>query len=166
MKKFIGVYDDDVKLMNGIDEMVEKKVKVDDVITPFVIEELFERLNIHSNIQLLAFIYGVLAVIGTFAGLYYTFVIDYPLNIGGKPNLSLTFVILLFVLMVLTVVVLIVMTFFHQERLTPWKKLPFEYPGMHVDKFVVVVPTEEKERAESIFKETGAIDMKIIDVNA
>ncbi len=165
MKKLIGVYTDDVKLMNGIDKMVEEKVPVEDVITPFVIEELFEKLHIHSNIQLLAFFYGVMALIGTFSGLYYTFVIDYPLNIGGKPNLSLVFVILLFVLMVLTVVVLTVLTFFHQERLYPMKKPPFEYPGMHTDKFVVVVPVDVKEKAESIFSETGAIDIKEIEVN-
>ncbi len=166
MKKFIGVYDDDVKLMNGIDEMVEERVEVEDVVTPFVIEELFEKLHVHSNIQFLAFIYAVLALIGTFAGLYYTFVIDYPLNIDGKPNLSLVFVILLFVLMVLTVVVLTTLTFFYQERLSPGKKLPFEYPGMHVDKFVVVVPPSYKEKAETIFRKTGAIDMKEIEVNA
>ncbi len=166
MKKFIGVYNDDVKLMEGIDKMQENNVPVEDVITPFVIEELFEKLHVHSNIQLLAFFYGVMALIGTFAGLYYTFVIDYPLNIGGKPNLSLVFVILLFVLMVLTVVVLTVLTFFHQERLLPGKKPPFEYPGMHVDKFVVVVPYDVKEKAREIFSATGAIDMKEIEVNA
>ena len=166
MKKFIGVYDDDVKLLNGIDRMNENHVEVEDVVTPFVIEELFEKLHIHSNIQFLAFVYGVLAVIGTLAGLVYTFVIDYPLNIGGKPSFSLVFVILLFVLMVLTVVVLTTLTFFHQERLIPMKKLPFEYPGMHVDKFVVVVPDDAKDKAESIFRETGAIDMKEIEMNA
>lgn len=166
MKKFIGVYDDDVKLLEGIDRMNEQHVDVEDVITPFVIEELFEKLHVHSNIQLLAFFYAILAVVGTLSGLVYTFVIDYPLNIGGKPSFSLVFVVLLFVLMVLTVVVLTTLTFFHQERLKPAKKLPFEYPGMHVDKFVVVVPMGEKAMAEPIFRETGAIDMQAIDVNA
>ncbi len=166
MKKYIGVYDDDVRLMQGIDEMVDKQVPVEDVITPFVIEELLEKLKVHSNIQFLGFLYGVFSLISIFAGLYYTFVIDYPLNIGGKPNLSLTFVILLFVGMVLTVVVLTTMTFFHQERLYPMKKPPFEYPGMHTDKFVVVVDPSYKEKAMSIFEQTGAIDMKEIEVNA
>jgi len=166
MKKFIGVYDDDVKLLQGVDEMNEKNVPVDDVITPFVIEELFEKLKIHSNIQLLGFIYGVLAVAGILSGLYYTFVIDYPLNIGGKPNFSLTFVVLLFVGMVLTVVVLTTLTFFHQERLYPMKKPPFDYPGMYDDKFVVVVDPSYKDKAESIFKGTGAIDIKEIDYQA
>ncbi len=166
MKKYIGVYDNDVKLLEGIDEMVDEKVPVEDVITPFVIEELLEKLKVHSNIQFLGFLYGVFAVISIFAGLYYTFVIDYPLNIGGKPNLSLTFVVLLFVGMVLTVVLLTTGTFFHQERLYPMKKPPFEYPGMHTDKFVVVVDLSHKQKASSIFEKTGAIDMQEIEVNA
>ncbi len=164
MKKLIGVYDDDVKLMEGIDRFVDNKVPVDDVITPFVIEELFERLKIHSNIQFLGFVYGVLALAGILWGLYYTFVVDYPLNIGGKPNFSLVFVILLFVGMVLTVVLLTTATFFHQDRLYPFKKLKFEYPGMHDDKMVVLVPASYKDKAQQIFKETGAIDIKEVEI--
>ncbi len=166
MKKLIGVYDDDVKLMNGIDRFVENKVPVDDVITPFVIEELFEKLKVHSNIQFLGFVYGVMALIGIFSGLYYTFVVDYPLNIGGKPSLSLTFVVLLFVGMVLTVVLLTTATFFHQERLQPFKKIKFEYPGMHDDKMVVFVGESYKDKAEQIFKETGAIDIQEVEIEA
>jgi hypothetical protein len=164
MKKFIGVYDDDVKLMDGIDRFVEKNIPVDDVITPFVIEELFEKLKIHSNIQFLGFLYGVMAVIGVFSGLYYTFVIDYPLNIGGKPNLSLTFVVIMFVLMVLTVVLLTTATFFHQERMHPFKRIKFEYPGMHDDKMVVFTPVTYKDQAKEIFESTGAIDIKEVEI--
>ncbi len=168
MKKLIGVYDDDVKLMDGIDRFVEKNIPVDDVITPFVIEELFEKLKIHSNIQFLGFVYGVLALIGIFSGLYYTFVVDYPLNIGGKPNLSLTFVILLFVGMVLTVVLLTTGTFFHQDRLYPMKKIKFYYPGMHDDKMVVLLDEtslgNKKEDARKIFEQTGAIDIQEVEI--
>jgi len=168
MKKIIGVYDDDVKLMEGVDRLVENDVPVDDVTTPFVIEELFEKLHIHSNIQFLAFLYGVMAVAGILGGLYYTFVVDYPLNIGGKPNFSLTFVILLFVGMVLTVVLLTTGTFFHQDRLYPWKKIKFFYPGMHDDKMIVFVDKNQAGPkaavAEEIFRETGAIDIQEVDI--
>jgi len=169
MKKLIGVYDDDVKLMNGIDKLLEKNIPVDDVITPFVIEELFEKLKIRSNIQFLAFLYGLFAVISILASLYYTFVIDYPLNIGGKPNVSLTYVILLFVGMVLTVVLLTVATFFHQDRLYPWKKIKFYYPGMHDDKMVVLLPEPvvevRKDEAIEVFRETGAIDIQEVEID-
>jgi hypothetical protein len=166
MKKLIGVYDDDVKLMDGIDRFVEKDIPVDDVITPFVIEELFEKLKVHSNIQFLGFLYGVFAVVSILWGLYYTFVVDYPLNIGGKPSFSLTFVVLLFVGMVLTVVLLTTGTFFHQERLWPFKKLKFNYPGMHDDKMVVFVGESYKQQAEEIFKDTGAIDIQEVEIDA
>ncbi|NPA43655.1 MAG: DUF3341 domain-containing protein [Chlorobi bacterium] len=168
MKKLIGVYDDDVKMMEAIDKFLERKIPVEDVITPFVIEELFEKLNVRSNIQFLAFLYGVFAVVSILFSLYYTFVIDYPLNIGGKPNVSLTFVILLFVGMVLTVVLLTTATFFHQERLYPWKKLKFFYPGMHDDKMIVFLPEPvvetRKEEAIQIFRETGAIDIQEVEI--
>ncbi len=170
MKKLIAVYDDDKKLMAAADQLLEAKAPVEEVITPFVIEELLEKFHVKSNIPLLAFFYGVLGITGVFSALYYTFVIDYPLNIGGKPSLSLTFPVLMFVGTVLTTVLLTVGTFFHKDRLYPWKKPEFEYPGMNDDKMIVLIDkaglSEDMEaKLREIFKNTGAEKVDEVEIS-
>ncbi len=161
MSKLVAVYNDDKKLMQAADELIAAKAPVEEVITPFVIEELLEKFHVKSNIPLLAFFYGVLGLTSVFAALYYTFVVDYPLNIGGKPNLSLTFPVLLFIGTVLITVLSTVGTFFYQDKLYPGKEPEFEYPGMNDDKMLVLIDKSKltpnmKSKVMEIFEKTGA----------
>jgi len=161
MSKLVAVYNDDKKLMEAADKLVEMNAPVEEIITPFVIEELLEKFHVKSNIPLLAFFYGLFGVTSVFAALYYTFVADYPLNIGGKPSLSLTFPILMFVGMVLITVLSTVITFFYKDNLYPGKKPDFEYPGINDDKMVVLVDKSKlsadmEAKLRDVFEQTGA----------
>ena len=161
MSKLVAVYNDDKKLMDAADQLAEMNAPVEEIITPFVIEELLEKFHVKSNIPLLAFFYGLFGVTSVFAALYYTFVVDYPLNIGGKPSLSLTFPVLLFIGTVLTTVLTTVVTFFYQDRLYPGKKPEFEYPGINDDKMVVLVDksnlsADMEAKLRDVFEKTGA----------
>ncbi len=167
MSKLVAVYNDDKKLMEAADQLVKAKAPVEEIVTPFVIEELLEKFHVKSNIPLLAFFYGVLGITSVFAALYYTFVVDYPLNIGGKPSFSLTFPVLMFVGTVLITVLSTVGTFFVQAKLYPGKDPEFEYPGINDDKMVVLIdkskltPTMEAKLRE-IFEKTGAEKIDVI----
>jgi Protein of unknown function (DUF3341) len=58
--------------------------------SPFPIEELSEAIGFHrDNVALGTLIGGVLGALGGFALQYWTSAIDYPLNVGGRPLLSL-----------------------------------------------------------------------------
>ncbi len=61
-----------------------------DAYTPFPIEELAEAMDMHHNrLSLIVLIGGI---VGACAGLglqYWTSVIDYPINVGGRPFFSL-----------------------------------------------------------------------------
>jgi len=161
MSKLVAVYSDDNKLLEAADQLLEINAPVEEIITPFVIEELLEKFHVKSNIPLLAFFYGLFGITSVFAALYYTFVVDYPLNIGGKPNLSLTFPVLLFVGTVLTTVLTTVATFFYQDKLYPGKVPEFEYPGINDDKMVVLIDKSKlsadiEAKLREIFERTGA----------
>ena len=167
MSKLVAVYNDDKKLMEAADLLVEAKAPVEEVITPFVIEELLEKFHVKSNIPLLAFFYGVFGVTSVFAALYYTFVVSYPLNIGGKPSLSLTFPVLMFVGTVLVTVLTTVATLFYQDRLIPGKKPDFEYPGINDDKMVVLIDkaglsSDMESKLRDIFEKTGAEKVDVV----
>lgn len=57
-----------------------------DAYTPFPIEELIHEVSHHrSKVPLIVLIGGLLGGLGGFSLCYWTSVIDYPLNIGGRP---------------------------------------------------------------------------------
>jgi len=167
MSRLIAVYNDDKKLMDAADQLVEMNAPVEEVITPFVIEELLHKFHVKSNIPLLAFFYGLVGILSVFGALYYTFVVDYPLNIGGKPSLSLTFPVLMFIGTVLITVLTTVVTFFYQDRLKPGKELDFEYPGMNDDKMIVLIDKsqindEMETKLRDMFAKTGAEKVEVV----
>jgi Protein of unknown function (DUF3341) len=58
--------------------------------SPFPIEELSEAIGFHHDkVALVTLIGGILGGLGGFALQYWTSAIDYPLNVGGRPLLSL-----------------------------------------------------------------------------
>ena len=60
-----------------------------DAYTPFPIEELAEALGIHrTRLPFLVLIGGIAGAVGGIALQYWTSVIDYPINVGGRPFFS------------------------------------------------------------------------------
>lgn len=58
--------------------------------SPYPIEELSAAIGYHKDlVSLTVFACGILGAIGGFALQYWTSAIDYPLNVGGRPLLSL-----------------------------------------------------------------------------
>lgn len=57
-----------------------------DAYSPYPIEELSEAIGVHSTkMPLIVLIGGLVGLLAGYALQYYTHVIDYPLNVGGKP---------------------------------------------------------------------------------
>ncbi len=57
-----------------------------DAYTPYPIEELSEALGFRRNrLPLIVLIGGLLGAIGGYGLMYWTSVIDYPINVGGRP---------------------------------------------------------------------------------
>ena len=96
-QKILGIYDDEAKLISSIQSLQDKGYKVKDVVSPYPIEKVFELLKLKTRLPALAFLYALLGLIGTFGFLYWTSVINYPLVFGGKPQNTLSFVIVIFV---------------------------------------------------------------------
>jgi len=58
--------------------------------SPYPIEELAEAIGYHKNwVAPVVFLAGLSGLVGGFALLFWTTVIDYPINVGGRPYLSL-----------------------------------------------------------------------------
>lgn len=60
-----------------------------DAYSPFPVEGLAEAIGFHKNsLPLIVLIGGLLGCIGGYSLFYFTEVIDYPLNVGGRPHHS------------------------------------------------------------------------------
>ena len=66
------------------------KVSIEEVFTPFPVHGLDHILDLKpSRIAIAAFIYGCIGITFGLLMINYIMIVDWPMNIGGKPNLSL-----------------------------------------------------------------------------
>lgn len=74
------------ELVAAIHKLREKGYKRLEAYTPFPIEEVWEALGFHHNrLPLIVLIGGILGGLGGYFLQYFTSVMAYPLNIGGRP---------------------------------------------------------------------------------
>ena len=79
-------FDTPVDLVHAARRTYEAGYKKIDAYTPFPIEELSEAIGFHRNsVPLLVLIGGILGGCSGFGLQYWIHVINYPLNIGGRP---------------------------------------------------------------------------------
>jgi hypothetical protein len=140
---FVSVFDEEQKLLAGIKAVKEKNVKIDEIYTPYPMHEVIEAMGQKSRFTFIAFVYGFMAVIGVLSFLYYTSVVDWPINYGGKPTSAFpSFIIITLVLTIATITILSLFTFSIRARIYPGKK--YTLPDLRAtdDKFVMVFDGE------------------------
>ena len=168
-ENIIGVYEDEDVLLDAIHHIQKKGIKIKDVYTPIPLHGVFEALNLKTRLPIATFIYGVFGAIITFAFLYWTSVVSYPLKFGGKPLNSLSFIIILFVAVIFVATLLTFMTFFIREKLVPGKEVKVLDPRSTDDKFLIVVDKddnitdEELNSVKQAMKESGASEINIVE---
>ena len=167
----LGVYDDEHDLMHAVDKLQEGGIKVKDVFSPFPLHHIWDKLKQTTLLPYATFAYGAVGAISTFALLYWTSVISYPLKFGGKPLNTLSFIIIMFVLTILVGTVFTALTFFIRDKLYPGKKSNMPDPRTVDDKFVIVIEkidsmdNEELKKIKSILTDSGAVEVNESDVD-
>ena len=160
----IGIFDEEHQLVDTLHTLTEKQVKVEEVYTPYPIHHVFELLKRKTTFTWWAFFYGLMAVIGVLSFLYYTAVIDWPLNFGGKPtNAFPSFIVITIVLTILSITILSLFTFSIIAEVYPGKKAVMPDVRATDDKFVLVLDRSDLgnnyEMVHQILKEGGASEV-------
>jgi Protein of unknown function (DUF3341) len=164
-KNIIGVYEDEQDVLNSIKKLHENKIEIAEVFSPYASHDIIHALHYKTRLWYIEFFYGVIAMALVFGALYYTFVIDYPLNIGGKPSLTYSFIIIMFVGTILLTAITMVITFFIRQNLGPGKEANIIDIRVSDDKFAVVVERDTRMDAskvaqiESLMRATGASEI-------
>ncbi len=165
-----AIYNDDDVLMDAVKKTRSAHHHIEEVFCPFPVHGLDKALGLpHTRLAICAFIYGLLGL--SFATWMMNFIMieDWPMDIGGKPSFSYienmpAFVPIMFEMTVFFAAHLMVLTFYMRSRLWPFKTA--ENPDVRTtdDHFLmeVAIHGDENEMV-TFFKNTGAVEVKIVD---
>lgn len=161
-KILVATFSETDPLLRAVRKARREMFRVYDVFAPFPVHGLDEALGVRRTrlpwVTLLCALTGLATAVTL---QFYTNVLDWPLDVGGKPdNSTLAFVPICFELSVLfgglgTVAALLV-----RARLYPGKKPWLFNPGVTDDVFAMVLrrPSDDEthQRALALLKECGA----------
>ena len=162
-----ALYDDDDVLLKGIKDVRDKGFDVTEVYSPFPIHGLDPVMGLErTRISMAAFLYGCLGLATAISLTYGMMVVDWSMNIGGKPSFSWgenmpAFVPIMFELTVFFAAHLMVWTYFVRNGLYPGRKAQNPDPRTTDDKFLMEVDLGhgDKDQLMSLLKDTGAIEI-------
>ncbi len=161
-----ALFDDDDILLKSVKDVREKGYDIQEVYSPFPIHGLDHAMGLkRTRIAIAAFMYGLLGLTTMITITYYMMVVDWPMNIGGKPSFTWienmpAFVPVMFELTVFFAAHLMVWTYFFKNKLYPGAAAQNPDPRTTDDKFLMEVPLKgDKEELVALLKETGAIEI-------
>ena len=161
----IGIFDEEEKFISSIKLLQEEQYIIYDVFTPYPVHDVFHLLKRKSRLPTVAYFLGLFAIIAVLAFLYYTSVLDWPIDYGGKPfNSFPSFIVVTIVLTIFTVTIGSLAAFSARSGLFPGKENTIFDHRSTDDKFVIVVSTDTLDSSGSgklvtLMHEEGAVEV-------
>jgi hypothetical protein len=174
-KVLYAMYDDDEVLKDGAKKLVSKGVKINEVFSPFPIHGIDPIIGVkNTRLGIMAFIYGLTGTTLATLGMRYFMIVDWPMNIGGKPNFSyldnmLSFIPITFEFTVLCAAHGMAITYLLRNKTLPGFPAQNPDPRTTDDKFVIEIRMSENDKfsesdMESMLKDTGFIELDQKDI--
>jgi hypothetical protein len=165
-----AIYTDDDVLMSAVKKVKAERYHIEEIYTPFPVHGLDKAMGLApTRIAITAFIYGLIGLTVAIVMMNYIMIEDWPQNIGGKPSFSYienmpAFVPIMFELTVFFAAHLMVITFYLRSRMWPIKNAENPDPRTTDDHFLMEIAVDGNEEAlASLLKETGAVEINLID---
>jgi hypothetical protein len=160
-----GIFLDESKVVAAARKVRESGFLKFDAISPYPIHAMEEACGIkRSPIPYVTFIAGVVGLLSGLALTYYTSVVDWAVNIGGKPMFSLpAFIPIIFELTVLFAALSSVGAFFYLCGM-PKVDPPTIDKDLSCHKFAIFIPENDvgynSEHVARMLTELGAVEIK------
>lgn len=165
-----AIYTDDDVLMSAVKKVKAERYHIEEIYTPFPVHGLDKAMGLApTRIAIAAFIYGLIGLTVATVMMNYIMIEDWPQNIGGKPSFSYienmpAFVPIMFELTVFFAAHLMVITFYLRSRMWPFKNAENPDPRTTDDHFLMEIAVDGNvEALASLLKETGAVEINLID---
>jgi hypothetical protein len=158
----VATFPDVDGLLRAVRRARREMLRVYDVFAPFPVHGLDEAMGIrHTRLPKVTLIAGLTGLAFALSLQFYANVLDWPLNVGGKPdNTTLAFIPISFELTVLFAGLTTVAAFLLRAKLFPGKQPWLPAPGVTDDVFALVLrkPTAEEthKRALALLADCGA----------
>ena len=161
-----GIFDDEAALLSSVKEIRSNNIEIEDVFSPFPIHGLDKALGLkETRMGITAFIYGCLGLSLGALMIYYIMIVDWPQNIGGKPNWTFyhnmpSFVTVLFECTVLFSAHLMSITFLIRCGLFPGGTSDSPDKRTTDDKFLMVINVNgDTSSVKEMLTKTGATEI-------
>ena len=161
-----GIFDDEEVLLSSVREIRSNNIEIEEVFSPFPIHGLDKALGLkETRMAIMAFIYGCLGLSLGALMIYFIMIVDWPQNIGGKPNWTFyhnmpAFVPILFECTVLFAAHLMSITYLIRCGLFPGGESDSPDPRTTDDKFLMVINVDGNlAEVKEILTKTGATEI-------
>ena len=153
-------------MKDGAKKLVSKGIKINEVFSPFPIHGIDPIIGIkNTRLGIMAFLYGLTGLTLATVGMRFMMIVDWPMNIGGKPNFSyleniLAFIPITFEFTVLCAAHGMAITYLLKNKTLPGMPAQNPYPSTTDDRFVIEIRVSENanytsEDIQNLVKETG-----------
>jgi len=153
VKKFVvGCFTEENVLFDAVKKVRKAGYKLHDVYTPFPIHGLDKAMGLRdTSIHTAGFLYALFGTTTALSFMTWAFTVDWPLNIGGKPNFALpAWIPIIFEFTVLCSCVGMIWTFCYLCQLAPGvKKHHFNLRSTD-DQFTMVIECTPKNNESDI----------------
>jgi hypothetical protein len=164
------MYDDDEVLKNSAKQLVAKGVKISEVFSPFPIHGIDPIIGVkNTRLGIMAFLYGLTGLTLATVGMRYFMIVDWPMNIGGKPNFSylenmLAFVPITFEFTVMCAAHGMAITYLLRNKTLPGMPAQNPDPRTTDDKFVMEIRLSENNKVteaelDGMLQEIGYLEL-------
>ena len=161
-----GIFNDEEVLLSSVKEIRSNNIEIKEVYSPFPIHGLDKALGLkETRMGITAFIYGCLGLSLGALMIYYIMIVDWPQNIGGKPNWTFyhnmpAFIPVLFECTVLFAAHLMSITYLIRCGLFPGGKSDSPDARTTDDKFLMVINVDgNSAEVKEILTKTGATEI-------
>jgi hypothetical protein len=147
----IATFSDQDSLLAAVRTVRDHSFPIYDVYSPYPVHHLDRAMGLRRTLlPWVTFFAGGLGLTLAFSFLSYTTILDWPLNVGGKPdNSTLAFIPICFELTVLIGGLSTVAALLFRARLFPGKKERLPAPSLTDDTFALVL-RHRNERFDSV----------------
>jgi hypothetical protein len=162
-KQIIGFFDDEEKLLEAVRKIKENAIVIKDIYMPYPVQEAIEAVGKKSQLPAAAYFLGLAGVILVLWFLYYTSVIDWPIDYGGKPfNSFPSFIVVTIVLTIFTITIGSLFLFSVRAKLFPGKREKLVDMKITDDRFAMVIQADNETigKIHEILNQSGVIEIR------
>lgn len=143
-KYLLGVFRNEHDMIRAAQELKKSNITIFDIYTPFPVHGLDQYLDIKpTKLPVVTLIAGTLGLVLALLFQYWVSVIDWPINVGGKPfNSFIAFVPVAFEITILFGAFITVFAFLMRSKLMPLFSKGIMHTGATQDKFVIALEVQ------------------------